>query len=388
MNQSEFIPYGRQDLNSEDKQAVLSVLESDWLTQGPEVPKFEQALAETFSAKHAVAVNSATSALHLALLALEVGEGDWVWTSPNSFVASANAALYCGAQIDFVDIDPHTYLLSMEALENKLQQAEQMGRLPKVLVAVHFAGASCDMVKIAQLAQHYGFKVVEDAAHAIGAEQAGHKVGSCQWSDICVFSLHPVKIITSAEGGVALTHSAELATKMACLRSHGVTRDSQALLQPADGPWYYEQQDLGFNYRMTDLQAALGRSQLNRLNPFIARRRQLAEQYHQALKGLAMGLPQLDFTSAWHLYVIQVPAEHRLAIFQALRQAQIGVQVHYLPVHTQPYYQKLGFNWGDFPVAESYYQRAITLPLFASLTDSQQARVVRVLRQLFVEHGI
>ncbi|OYY95900.1 MAG: UDP-4-amino-4,6-dideoxy-N-acetyl-beta-L-altrosamine transaminase [Hydrogenophilales bacterium 28-61-23] len=376
------IPYGRQDISSEDIAAVVAVLQSDWLTQGPAVPRFEKAVANCCGARHAVAVNSATSALHLACLALGLGPGDSLWTTPNTFVASANCARYCGAEIDFVDIDPHSLNLSPAALAAKLAQAEKAGKLPKVVVPVHFAGQSCDMSAINALAQRYGFRIVEDASHAIGGRYQDQPIGNGRYADITVFSFHPVKIVTTGEGGMALTNDPRLAERMARLRSHGIARDAAA--QAAHGPWYYEQVELGFNYRMTDLQAALGESQLRRLDRFVDARRRLADRYDRLLADLPLTTPWRDpaSASAWHLYVIRLhAASRRRAVFEQLRAAGIGVNVHYIPVHLQPDYRRLGFSAGDFPVAEDYYVRAITLPLYPGLSDTEQDRVVAALRE-------
>lgn len=376
------IPYGRQDITQADIDAVVGVLCSDFLTQGPQVPLFEQRVAQHVGAQHALAVNSATSALHIACLALGLGQGDWLWTTPITFVASANCGLYCGAQIDFVDIDPRTYNLCPQALERKLQKAEREGRLPKVLVAVHLCGQPCDMAAIHALSQRYGFKVIEDASHAIGGKYRGEFIGNGRYSDITVFSFHPVKIITTAEGGMALTNHTELANKMALLRSHGITREQAQMTQEADGPWYYQQIDLGFNYRMTELQAALGVSQMQRLNQYVARRHQLAQRYDELLKALPVTTPwqHPDSYSGMHLYVIRLQLDkvartHR-QVFEALRELGIGVNLHYIPVHTQPYYQRMGFKPGDFPEAQRYYAEAISLPMFQTMTEAQQDEVV------------
>jgi len=374
------IPYGRQDISQADIDAVVDVLKSDFLTQGPKVPEFEQVVADYCGSKRAVAVNSATSALHLACLALGLGPGDSLWTTPVTFVASANCGLYCGASVDFVDIDPRTYNISPQALEMKLKQAEADGALPKVLVAVHLCGQPCDMKAIDQLAKKYGFWVVEDASHAIGGKYDGQPVGSCLYSDITVFSFHPVKIVTSAEGGMAVTNDNDLADCMSLLRSHGITRAPELMTQEPDGPWYYQQVELGFNYRMTELQAALGVSQMERLDDFVARRHEIAERYNLLLKELPVTLPwqHPDSYSGLHLYVIRVKGDkdsHR-AIFESLREQDIGVNLHYIPVHTQPYYQKMGFRGGDFPEAESYYGEAISLPMFSAMTEHQQDEVV------------
>ncbi len=379
------IPYGRQDISQQDIDAVIEVLQSDFLTQGPKVPLFEQIVAKHVGAKHALAVNSATSALHIACLALGLGEGDWLWTTPITFVASANCGLYCGAQVDFVDIDPKTYNLCPLELEKKLIKAEQQGKLPKVLVAVHLCGQPCDMQAIHALAQKYQFKIIEDASHAIGGKYQNEFIGNCRYSDITVFSFHPVKIITTAEGGMALTNDAVLAEKMNLYRSHGITRDSNLMTHQPDGPWYYQQVELGYNYRMTELQAALGISQIQRLDEFVAQRHQLAQRYNQLLAGLPLTLPwqHPDSYSGLHLYVIRLQLDkinktHR-QVFEELREAGIGVNLHYIPVHTQPYYQKMGFKQGDFPEAEKYYQEAISLPLFPELSQQEQDFVVDAL---------
>lgn len=380
------IPYGRQQISEADIQAVVEVLKSDYLTQGPAVPAFETAVAAYCAAGHAVAVNSATSALHLACLALGVQAGDYVWTSPITFVASANCALYCGAEVDFVDIDPLTFNLSVQALEEKLQHAEQCGRLPKVVIPVHLCGLSCDMQAIHRLSKRYGFRIIEDASHAIGGKYQNQPIGNCRYSDISVFSFHPVKIITTGEGGMALTNDAQLAKRMALLRSHGITRDAAEMTHEADGPWYYQQIELGFNYRMTDLQAALGLSQLKRLDAFVARRQQLAGFYRQYLAGLPVVVQSQpdDCYSALHLFAIRLrlgdcKMSHR-EVFCRLRDAGIGVNLHYIPVHLQPYYQQRGFKPGDFPQAEHYYAEAITLPLYPDLSEAQQLHVIATLR--------
>lgn len=381
------IPYGRQDVTDEDIGAVVEVLRSDFLTQGPAVPRFERAVAEYVGCRHALAVNSATSALHIACLALDLGPEDWLWTSPITFVASANCALYCGARVDFVDIDPRTYNLCPEALATKLERARRENRLPKVVVPVHFAGQSCDMAAIHMLAQEYGFRVVEDASHAIGARYREEPVGSCRYSDIAVFSFHPVKIITTAEGGMAVTNDSELAQRMDLLRSHGITREPAVMTKTPPGAWYYEQVALGFNYRLTDVHAALGSSQLARLDSYLHRRHQLAERYGELLAGMPLVMPwqHPHAYSSLHLYVVQVPREAsgagRARIFAALRSAGIGVNVHYIPVHTQPHYREAGFRAGDFPVAEAYYARALTLPLYPAMTERQQDEVVAALQE-------
>ncbi|WEJ63358.1 UDP-4-amino-4,6-dideoxy-N-acetyl-beta-L-altrosamine transaminase [Thiomicrorhabdus lithotrophica] len=379
------IPYGKQDTSQADIDAVVEVLKSDYLTQGPQVPLFEEAVASYCGAEYGVAVNSATSALHIACLALGLGEGDRLWTSPNTFVASANCALYCGAQIDFVDINPQTYNMSVSALEQKLQQAKKTNTLPKIVIPVHFAGQSCEMQDIYALSLEYGFKVIEDAAHAIGGKYLGKPIGGCQYSDITVFSFHPVKIITTAEGGVATTNSQQLSEKMALLRSHGVTRDVD-LIDRCDGPWYYQQVDLGFNYRMTELQAALGLSQFERLDEFVVKRHQLAKKYDEYLASLPLIQPYQSENahSSYHLYPVYLNAadKDRKTVFEALRQAGIGVNVHYIPIHTQPFYQRLGFKQGDFPIAEDYYRNAISIPLHQSLSEADQKKVIASLYEV------
>lgn len=382
------IPYGRQDISEQDINAVVDVLKSDFLTQGPQVPLFEAALKEACNVQYAAAVNSATSALHIACLALGLGERDWLWTTPNTFVASANCGLYCGAQVDFVDIDPRTYNLCAGALEKKLIAAKAANKLPKVVVPVHFSGQPCDMQAIHKLSKAYGFSIIEDASHAIGGKYQGEPIGNCRYSDITVFSFHPVKIVTTAEGGAAVTNNAKLAQAMELLRSHGVTRDTSLMTQPSEGPWYYEQVDLGFNYRMTELQAALGVSQMQRLDTFVARRHELAARYNELLKDLPITLPwqHEDSYSGLHLYVIRLQLDNidktHLEVFQGMRDAGILVNLHYIPVHTQPYYQVLGFEQGDFPQAEQYYKEAISLPMFPTMTESQQDEVVAVLKEL------
>lgn len=382
------IPYGRQDITQTDIDAVVGVLQSDFLTQGPMVPRFEQQVAMHVGATHALAVNSATSALHIACLALGLGPGDRLWTSPITFVASANCGLYCGAQVDFVDIDPRTYNLCPQALSIKLEQAEREGTLPKVVVAVHLCGQPCDMQAIHALAQRYGFKVIEDASHAIGGKYQGEFIGNGKYSDITVFSFHPVKIITTAEGGMALTNDAELANKMALLRSHGITRDPQQMTHESDGPWYYQQIDLGFNYRMTELQAALGVSQMERLDQYIARRHQLAARYDDLLATLPVTKPwqHADSYSGLHLYVVRLQLEkitktHR-QVFESLREEGIGVNLHYIPVHTQPYYAEMGFKPEDFPVSQNYYRETISIPMFQTMSNEQQDQVVSAIAKV------
>lgn len=382
------IPYGKQDINQQDIDSVVDVLNSDFLTQGPQVPEFEKALIDHTGASYALAVNSATSALHIACLALGLGEGDWLWTSPITFVASANCGLYCGAQVDFVDIDPDTYNMCPKHLEKKLIKAKAEGKLPKVVVPVHLCGQPCNMEMIAKLAKEYNFKIIEDASHAIGGKYHGLPIGNCEFSDITVFSFHPVKIVTTAEGGAVITNKKVLFDKMALLRSHGITRDAEQMEGESHGGWYYQQIDLGFNYRMTELQAALGVSQMKRLEDFITARHQLADRYDELLKPLPVVLPyQLENTySGLHLYVIRLQLEkitltHK-EVFDALRDKGIGVNLHYIPVHMQPYYQKMGFKYGDFPESEQYYRDAISLPMFHAMTNEQQEEVVRILSEV------
>ncbi len=382
------LPYGRQWITEADIQAVTEVLRSDWLTQGPAIERFERKVAEYCGAKHALALSSATAALHIGALALDLGPGDRLWTSPNTFVASANCARYCGAEVDFVDIDPRTYNLSVEKLTTKLEQAAKEGKLPKIVVPVDFSGQSCELDKIQALAKKYGFTIMQDASHAIGAKYQGLPTGDGRFSDLTVFSFHPVKIITTGEGGMIMTNRSDLYEKLLRLRTHGITREAKLLTQPSHGPWYYEQLELGYNYRITDIQAALGASQMERLEEFVTRRRVLAARYNAMLLKLPLTLPYQhpDTNSSWHLYVIRLQLDrisktHR-QVFEELRANGIGVQLHYIPVHTQPYYQGLGFKAGDFPVAEKYYGEAISLPMFAAMTDEDQDRVVETLTKI------
>ena len=383
------IPYGKQTISEADIAAVVRVLQSDYLTQGSQVPAFESSLKNYCGAAHAVAVCNATAALHIACQALGLGKGDILWTTPITFVASANCALYCGATVDFVDIDPHTLNLSIPRLAEKLAAAQVSGCLPKIVIPVHLCGKPCDMAALHQLSQQYGFKIIEDASHAVGASYQGGKVGNCRYSDITVFSFHPVKIITTAEGGACLTNSPELADTLARLRSHGITRNPDEMTHEADGAWYYQQIELGYNYRMTELQAALGVSQMTRLDEFVARRHALAERYDALLADLPLTLPHRNPNnrSALHLYPVQVQPESgktRQQVFDYLRAHGIGANVHYIPVHTQPYYrQRFGFAHGDFPAAEAYYARAISLPLYFSLSEDEQDSVVATLKQAF-----
>lgn len=381
------IPYGKQSIDQADIDAVTDVLKSDWLTQGPKVPAFEVAVTNYCKAKHGVAVNSATSALHIACLALDVGKGDIVWTSPISFVASANCALYCGAQVDFVDIDLNTGNMSVFELEKKLLLAKRNNCLPKVIITVHLAGQSCDMQAIRKLAHKYDFKIIEDASHAIGAKYLDKPVGNCEFSDICIFSFHPVKIITSAEGGMAVTNSDNLAKRLKRLRSHGLTTDPTEMTEPSHGPWYYQQIELGFNYRMTDLHAALGMSQLSKVDEFVNQRHFLAKTYDTHLDlNLIRPLQQSNTCySAYHLYIVQLTdsdiEQHKNVITQ-LRAAGIIGHLHYIPIHLQPFYKAMGFSAGDFPNAEKYYQRAITLPLHPTLQDNEVHLVINTLHQI------
>jgi len=381
------IPYGRQNITEDDIEQVANVLRSDFLTQGLKTPEFEREIAGYCMASYAVAVNSATSALHIACLALDLRKDDWLWTTPNTFVASANCALYCGARIDFVDIDPCTYNMCPHRLEAKLVEAKKSGKLPKIVVPVHLTGYPCEMDAIHRLSQKYGFRVIEDASHAIGGRYWGEPIGSSRYSDITIFSFHPVKIITTGEGGIVVTNNKELFDKMALLRSHGITRDPSMMNHEPDGPWYYQQIALGFNYRMTEMQAALGISQLKRIDSFINKRHQLAELYDKLLVDLPLQLPRhtdMNHYSALHLYVVRTTGldneEHR-RLFQLLREKGIGVNLHYIPVHTQPYYRQFGFMLGDFPNAEHYYREALSLPIFPDLTEEVLLHVVKVLKE-------
>ncbi|MEZ9236139.1 UDP-4-amino-4,6-dideoxy-N-acetyl-beta-L-altrosamine transaminase [Shewanella sp. 10N.286.52.A9] len=379
------IPYGHQNINQDDIDSVVNVLRSDYLTQGPQVPLFERNIASLTNAKFAVASSSASAMLHVACLALGVTTGDRVWTSPITFVASANCALHCGAQIDFVDIDFNTANMCTKALASKLKIAKENGTLPKVIIPVHMAGHSCDMETIAVLAKKYGVKIIEDAAHGIGGQYKENKIGSCRYSDITIFSFHPVKIITSAEGGVATTNDVELANKMGLFRSHGITKDTELLSRPNEGDWYYEQQLLGLNYRMTDLHASLGNSQLNRINEFIESRHKLVRRYQSLLANsdIRIVTPLSNSISSYHLLIVQLPNKlHRKLVFNHMREMGICVHVHYFPVHLQPYYQELGFKKGDFPQAEAYYQSCLTLPLFPDLTSEELAFICDTLKEL------
>jgi UDP-4-amino-4,6-dideoxy-N-acetyl-beta-L-altrosamine transaminase len=380
------IPYSRQEIDESDIAAVCSVLRSDFLTQGPQIERFEQDFAARHQVRHAVAVSNATAGLHIACLALGVGPGSLVWTSPNSFVASANCALYCGAEVDFVDIDPHTRNMCPQQLADKLQSAQARGRLPDVVIPVHFAGFTCDMAALRELADRYGFKLIEDAA---GASINGTPVGS-RFADASVFSFHAVKVVTSAEGGMVTTQDDTTAQCLKLLRSHGITRDAHLLSAAPEGPWIYEQLELGFNYRLTDLQAALGASQLERMDAWQRRRESLADSYDELLAGLPLTCPTrvAGVRSSWHLYAIELQGTvSRAAVFGAMRAAGIGVNVHYIPIHIQPYYARLGFRRGDFPAAEGYYERALSLPLFPAMTTEQQRYVVQTLKEALSSHS-
>ena len=382
------IPYGKQDINNEDIEAVINVLKSDFLTQGPQVPAFEKCVAEYAGAKYGCAANSATSALHIACLAIGLGKGDELWTSPNTFVASANCALYCGARVDFIDIDPRTYNICPEKLEHRLVKAKKLGKLPKVIVAVHLCGQSCGMKSIHKLSKIYGFKIIEDASHAVGGRYLDSKIGDCRYSDITIFSFHPVKIVTTAEGGIALTNNKYLQEKMMLFRTHGITRDKSLMHRVPAGDWYYEQIELGYNYRMTDLQAALGISQMCRVDEFVSSRHTQAQRYYDRLKDLPIILPfQADTSySSFHLYVIRLKLDlieksHK-HVFEELRSKNIGVNLHYIPVHLHPYYQAMGFKPGDFPEAEQYSREAISIPIFHGLKNDQQDEVIQAITEV------
>jgi len=384
------IPYGRQSIDKSDIDEVVKVLTSDFLTQGPYVENFESSIKHYVGAKYAVATNSATSALHIACKALNVFQDDIVWTSTISFVASANAALYCGAKVDFIDIDPDTNNLSLKNLKDKLLAAKKINKLPKVLIVVHLSGLSCEMKEIFDLSKNYGFKIIEDASHAIGARYRGSLIGSCKYSDIVVFSFHPVKIITTGEGGMALTNNRNLFHTMQLLRSHGITRDPQKMIRSSDDPWYYEQIELGFNYRMTDIQAALGISQIKRITEFLSKRRSLVSRYNDCLDGYSLKLPNKDFysDSAFHLYIVRlqphkINLSHKEVIME-LRKRGIGVNLHYIPIHTQPFYKKMGFIDNDFPEAMKYYAEAISLPLFPDLSEKDQDFIIDNLKEILL----
>ena len=385
------IPYGRQDVTNSDIDKVIEVLRSDFLTQGPLVPDFEKKLRKKVGAKHAVALNSATSALHACCKALGLGTGDLLWTSPITFVASANCALYCGAEVDFVDIDPDTFNISIDELKLKLGLAEKQGRLPKIIVVVHMAGQSCDMVELAKLGNKYNFKIIEDASHAIGGKYKKKYIGNCEYSEATIFSFHPVKIITTGEGGAVVTNSSELAQSMRLFRSHGITREIDPKTIDREGDWYYEQVDLGFNYRMTDIHAAIGLNQLKRLDQYVHRRNELAENYFNLLSDLPIDLPRVknDCFSSYHLFIIRLlgseVASRRRALYDHLKKQGIGVNVHYIPVHIQPFFKSLGFKRGDFPNAEQYYSRALTLPLHVNLSVANQSYIASSLKEKIVE---
>ena len=385
-----YLPYGRQSISQDDIDAVVAVLQSDWLTQGPMIEQFEQAVADYCGVKHAVAVSNATAALHLACLAIGLGSGDRLWTSPNTFVASANCARYCGADVDFVDIDAQTYNLSIPALEQKLTEAAQSNTLPKVILPVHFAGQSCDMESIAILAKKYDIQVIEDASHALGGSYQTRKIGCCEFSEMAIFSFHPVKMITTGEGGMIVTDRLDFYQKLKQFRSHGIVQSSSLMLKENPDPWDYEQQTLGFNYRLTDIQAALGLSQLQRLDQFVARRQEIFDRYQETLQGLPIQQPIVlpQSQSSHHLYVIRLKLEKisrsKREIFSLLREQGIGVQIHYIPVHTQPYYLQLGFDWGDFPESEFYYQETMSLPIHYDLSNAEHDRIIQTLKEVIV----
>ena len=376
------IPYGRQEISQEDIDSVTRVLKSDFITQGPQVPRFEKSVADYCQADFGIALNSATSALHIACLALGLGKGDSLWTSPNSFVASANCGLYCGAQVDFIDIDKKTYNISIPELERKLVQAKIDNKIPKIIVPVHFAGQSCDMKRLGSLKKEYGFKIIEDASHAIGGKYLDNPVGNCKYSDATVFSFHPVKIITTAEGGLVTTNNQKIADRIRLLRAHGITKDSGLMSKVAEGDWYYEQIHLGYNYRMTDLQAALGISQMERLDEFVSKRHALFKRYNSSLhKSINKPFQLPESYSSLHLYPIQVAEKTRKKVFNELRKNGIGVQVHYIPIHTHPFYKKFGFMEGDFPNSVNYYKRSMSLPLYAGLDFKLQDEVINVINE-------
>jgi UDP-4-amino-4,6-dideoxy-N-acetyl-beta-L-altrosamine transaminase len=384
------IPYGKQDINQADIDSVVNILQSDFLTQGPQVPLFEKTLLDYCCAEYGVAVNSATSALHIACLALGLEEGDWLWTSPNSFVASANCGLYCGAKVDFIDIDPKTYNLSAEALEEKLIQAKKDNKIPKIVIPVHFAGQSCNMKKIYSLSQEYGFKIIEDASHAIGGKYLEKPIGGCQYSDITVFSFHPVKIITTTEGGLATTNDKEILTRMQRYRSHGITNDANKMQpRPNNEIWNYQQISLGFNYRMTDVQAALGVSQMTRLDEFVTKRQQIAKRYNDELTGLALQTPRqhADSYSSYHLYPIRISLDEtkqaQRQIYETLQLAGINVNLHYIPIYRQPYYEAKGFKTGYCPEAEQYHREALSIPMYPAMAASDQNKVIYAIKEVF-----
>ncbi len=378
------IPYSRQSINENDINEVIKVLKSEMITQGPIVEKFEKTICSYTSSNYSVLTNSATSALHISCLALGLSKGDILWTSPNSYVASANVGLLCNAKVDFVDIDPENYNMCPTALSIKLKNAEKLGQLPKIVMPVHFAGQSCDMIKIKKLSEKYGFKIIEDASHAIGGSYNNTKIGSCRFSDITVFSFHPVKIITTAEGGCAITNNEEIFEKLKLLSSHGVTRNPKFMAEKNSDKWVYDQISIGFNYRMSDMNAALGLSQLLRIDCFLKKRNKIAKKYFQQLKNIDLKLPkQEDYNlSAFHLFPIQV--KNRKRIYELFHQNDIKVNVHYRPIHTQPFWQKRGFKSGLFPNSEFYYSQAISLPIFYDLNDELQDNVIKILQNSFL----
>ena len=387
MKKNQYIPYGKQQILSDDIDAVIGVLKSDYLTQGNCVPNFENSVNEYCNSKYAVAVTSATAALHLACLALELGPDDWLWTSPITFVASSNCALYCGANVDFVDIDPKTFNLCAKALEKKLIQAEKVGKLPKIVIPVHLCGQSCDMKSIHELSVKYNFQIIEDASHAIGGKYGKENIGACQYSDITIFSFHPVKIITTGEGGMAVTNNPKIADTMSLLRSHGITRDKGKMFNEAEGDWYYEQISLGFNYRMTDIQAALGISQLKKIDKFVKKRCEIANRYDELLFDLPLETPFLSDKcySSFHLYVVQVDEKYnKRSIFEFMRNNNIGVNIHYIPVIIQPFYEKFGYDISLYPNAMNYYKNALSLPMYPTLSEKQQDYVVNTLKSSFL----
>ena len=381
------IPYAKQDISDEDIDSVIEVLKSDFLTQGNKVPLFEDIISERVGAKYALAANSATSCLYLSCLSLGLSKEDILWTSPITYVASANCALYCGAEVDFVDIDPLTWNISVEILEEKLKTARKIKKVPKILVLVHLAGNPCDLQKVFDLSKEYGFSIIEDASHALGSKYSGEHIGSSVYSDISVFSFHPVKNITTGEGGMILTNNQKLSEKIHLYRSHGITRDTKKMINKEEGLWYYEQLLLGFNFRMSDIHAALGISQMNSLDKFISIRNELSQIYTEELKGLPLTIQRVrkEDLSAWHIFVIRLKLSElklsRLEIYNSLRNKGIGVNVHYIPVHLHPFYKNLGFNKGDFPNSENYYDGAITIPMFTKLKKKEIKYVIQALKE-------